>query len=144
MISEDHQQARSAKACAAQNDCKRTMKRAFGMPRGFFSLSWMMSGGVFEVDMLSFERSRDDRPADLISALVISRIGKSGSISKHQQQVTTLRIFFQVTRPSDWGLLVGLFTGNGATYTREPTTTNFLEKDPKQTLSGFAKALRQL
>jgi hypothetical protein len=47
------QRARSGKAaCAARNDYKRTMKRAFGMPRGFFSPSWMISGGVFEEDIL--------------------------------------------------------------------------------------------
>lgn len=35
------------------------MKRAFGMPRGFFSPSWMMSGGVFEVDILSLQNERE-------------------------------------------------------------------------------------
>lgn len=33
------------------------MKIAFGMPRGFFSPSWTMSGGAFEVDMLSLQMS---------------------------------------------------------------------------------------
>jgi hypothetical protein len=49
------QQVRSGRPGAARNDYERTMKRAFGMPRGFFSPSWMMSGGVFEVDILSLQ-----------------------------------------------------------------------------------------
>lgn len=41
----------------ARNDNRRTIKIAFGMPRGFFSPSLMMSGGVFEDDMLSLQMS---------------------------------------------------------------------------------------
>lgn len=50
---------------------ERTMKRAFGMPRGFFSLSWMISGGVFEVDIVQFGGGQVQmgRWPDLISEL---------------------------------------------------------------------------
>ena len=51
------------------------MKRAFGMPRGFFSPSWMMSGGVFEVDMLWLRQTMNG--SNLCSE--ISQIGGTGA-----------------------------------------------------------------
>lgn len=51
------QQSAKREAYMARNDYRRTIKIAFGMPRGFFSPSWMMSSGAFEVDMLSFAMS---------------------------------------------------------------------------------------
>ena len=49
------------------------MKRAFGMPRGFFSPSWMISGGAFDVDIVSLVVDKcngNGKMPDLISALL--------------------------------------------------------------------------
>lgn len=55
MIKTHYQHSAKREACAARNDYRRTIKIAFGMPRGFFSPSWMISGGAFEIDMLSLQ-----------------------------------------------------------------------------------------
>ena len=58
MINEKISKARSGRT---RNDQRRTIKIAFGMPRGFFSPSCMMSGCTFEDDMLSLQMSESKR-----------------------------------------------------------------------------------
>jgi hypothetical protein len=79
------QQSTKREACTALNDYRRTIKIAFGMPRGFFSPSWTMSSGVFEADMLSLQMSErswensDKDKEDRSNLYAISRIGKTGT-----------------------------------------------------------------
>ena len=66
------QQSAKREAYMARNDYRRTIKIAFGMPRGFFSPSWTMFGGAFEVDMLSSQMSkRSDKDKDRSKSLTL-------------------------------------------------------------------------